>query len=336
MQFLFGESQTDDEISAIVEDIADIADMSEDGTDLKIDKSPLSKALKSIGIDADALEKDPRGLSLVFSDGESYRAAHAILNEPDSLHKLASSGWVYSLQGDVAMANEPAEFRIRFLEIDNVVPSNLELKPTKGTAKNTALSAVIKKAREFATAKPEHDDMNPVEFDDKTSSNRRKGMGKESDGANPEGSPKIGLSKTSSSSGVNKGDLTKPSDGDNARMAESLIDEGAHKTGCQCGFCKNKGNIQQLLGKRKAKAEPVEEPAEEPKSTEESASSLVTKLLDSSNPGTQPGILGVKSYPYLGIPSKSKDRKFKPPVGMKQPTGDTGSVVNKQVRRKKM
>src|SRR5512137_2680502 len=103
--FLFGESQVDDEIAGIVESIADI-DTDGAAGDLKVDKQPLAKALSSLGIEDKTLENDPRGLSLVFNNAEEYRAAHAILNEPDSLHKLAELGWVFSTQGDVAMANE--------------------------------------------------------------------------------------------------------------------------------------------------------------------------------------------------------------------------------------
>lgn len=295
MQFLFGESQADEEISAIVEDIADMS--TEGATTIKVEKAPLAKALKDIGIDASGLENDPRGLSLVFPDGESYRAAHTILNEPDSLHKLASAGWVYSTQGDVAMANEPAEFRIRFLEIDNVEPSTDEPKPTSGTATNKKLSVVIKKAREFASKKPEHDENNPIEFDGKAKSD---GLGKAKDGSQPEGSLKM--------------------------------EEGRHKTGCQCGFCKNMGNIHKR-GKNPTEDEPAEdEPTEKEPKGEETAESVAARLLD-SNPGTPPGITGHKSYPGMKI--GSPDRKFSPAKGMVQPTGDTGSVVNPQTKRKK-
>lgn len=188
LQFLFGESQVDDEISGLVESIADID--TDGASRLKVEKAPLAKALKTLDIDGE-LESDPRGLSLVFSDGDLFRAAHVILNEPDSLAKLAEMGWVYSLVGDVAQAFEPAEWRIRFLELTDVEPANDTPNAEDGNeARLARISKVIKAGREFATKKPEHSDTNPVEFDDKTSDDRHKGMGKEKSGAQPEGKPK--------------------------------------------------------------------------------------------------------------------------------------------------
>ena len=189
LQFLFGESQVDEEIASLVEDIADM-DV-ENSTTLKVDKAPLSKIVSALGIEGGTLEADPRGLSMSFDDGDLFRAAHAILNEPDSMHKLASAGWVYSLQGDIAQANEPADFRIRFLEIDEIEPENMKASADAGIeTRNNRIKDILKKGREFATTKPEHSDMNPVEFDDKTSDDRGKGVGKEKDGAQPEGKPK--------------------------------------------------------------------------------------------------------------------------------------------------
>lgn len=195
LKFLFGESQVDEEIAALVEDIENVD--TEGVSDLKIDKAPLAKALKSLDIDADGLEHDTRGFSLVLPDGDSYRAIHAILNTPDSIHKLAQAGWVFSTQGDVAMIFEPAEFRFRFLEITTTEANNEEPKPTKGTAKNTAISDVIKKGREFASKKPEHYDTNPVEYDHE-GSDSNKGVSAAKHGEQPEGKPKgVGESEES-------------------------------------------------------------------------------------------------------------------------------------------
>lgn len=223
LKFLFGESQVDEEIAGIVESIADM-DADEDGG-LKVDKQPLAKALSALDIDTKGLENDPRGLSLVFTNGDEYRAAHAILNEPTNLHKLAELGWVFSTQGDVAQTREPAEFRIRFLEISEVEPQNENPKPTKGTAKNTAISAVIKKGREFATTKPPHDDdMNPVDHADPKDGGRHKGVGDAKDGAHPEGKPKgVGESDQDGK----RGGIGKEEDGKDPKGTPKGSDGGA-------------------------------------------------------------------------------------------------------------
>lgn len=221
--FLFGESQVDDEIAGIVESIADLD--AEGAEDLKVEKQPLAKALSSLGIDAGELENDPRGLSLVFGNAEEYRAAHAILNEPDSLHKLAHLGWVSAPQGDVAMANEPAELRIRFLEIDNVEPADAKASYSDSDkARLNKVKDIIKKGREFSTEEPDFDDdNNPVDHDDPKKGKRDKGVGDAKDGSDPEGKPKGSEgnpSAGSSGSAPGKGDLTQPKEGDNAKLVK--------------------------------------------------------------------------------------------------------------------
>lgn len=224
--FLFGESQVDDEIAGIVESIADLD--AEGSGDLKVEKKPLASALSDLGIDAKGLENDPRGLSLVFTVPEDYRAAHAILNEPDSLHKLAELGWVFSTQGDVSMANEPAELRIRFLEIDEIEPA--DTKASYSDSDKTRLNKVkeiIKKGREFATEEPDFDDdCNPVDHDDPKKGKRDKGVGTSKDGSDPEGTPKGaegGIKTGSAGSAPKKGDLTQPKEGDKAKLVKEAV-----------------------------------------------------------------------------------------------------------------
>jgi hypothetical protein len=188
-KFLFGESQVDDELASLVEDIAD----AEVDGDLKVEKAPLAKALSSIGIEAKSLESDPRGLALVFSDGDEFRAAHAVLNEPDSLHKLAELGWVYSLVGDVAQINEPAEWRIRFLEISTSEPANETPSPASHKTRVARVSAVMKKAREFATTPLDRDDddLNPVDNESgEVEGGKEEGVGKAKDGEKRKGKVK--------------------------------------------------------------------------------------------------------------------------------------------------
>jgi hypothetical protein len=321
ISFLFGESQMDDEIAGIVESIADL---DTDGADLKVDKKPLASALRELDIDPENLEKDPRGLSLVFSDAEAYRSAHAILNEPDSLHKLAQLGWVFSTQGDVAMANEPTECRIRFLEIDNTEP--YDAKASYSASDKTRLNKakeIIKKGREFATTEPEHDeDCNPVEFSDPKDGGRKKGVGKEKDGADPEGKPKGSEGSPSagkSGSEPGKGDLTQPKEGTSPKS----IKEAGHKASCKCTFCtKYKGRG---FGKKSDDEKPEKEEVEE-----STAIDIVNSMLE-GNPGTPPGIMGTKSFKTMKVPGGNRDRGFKPAKGMVQAAPE-GSIVAKQTK----
>lgn len=276
-----------------------------------------------------------------FDDGDLFRAAHAILNEPDSMHKLASAGWVYSLQGDIAQANEPADFRIRFLEIDEIEPENMKASADAGIeTRNNRIKDILKKGREFATTKPEHSDMNPVEFDGKTSDDRGKGVGKEKDGAQPEGKPK-GSTKESleeawkckkcgGTDAVVKGGDHKCKDC-GATIVPAM--EGRHKAGCQCGFCKNMGSF----GKKKPKdddsgpdqgGDPTD--SDDLKSESLTPQDVVDAMLE-GNPGTQPGILGTKSFSSTKVPSEHTDRPFSPAPGMVQPDNE---IVNQQAKRK--
>jgi hypothetical protein len=347
INFLFGESQVDDEIAALVEDIADMD--TEGASTLKVDKAPLSKIVNEIGIEGGSLEADPRGLSMSFSDGDLFRAAHALLNEPDAMHKLAAAGWVYSLQGDVAQSNEPADFRIRFLEIDEIEPENMKANPNAGhSARVKKVADIMKKGREFATTKPDHDEHSPVDYDDKSDlSAGQKGVGKAKDGAQPEGKPK-GATKESveeewkcscgSKDSYVRGGVWKCSwcdkeIGPKMPKDESVIGEGKHKSGCQCGFCKNKGSF----GKSRPKdddsgpdwgGDPTS--SDDLKGESLTPESVVNRMLE-GNPGTQPGILGTKSFSSMKVPSSHKDRKFTPAPGMVQPDNE---IVNKQSKRK--
>lgn len=423
--FLFGESQVDDEIAGIVESIADI-DTDGAAGDLKVDKQPLAKALSALGIEDKTLENDPRGLSLVFSNADDYRSAHAILNEPDSLHKLAELGWVFSTQGDVAMANEPAELRIRFLEIDNVEAYNTKASYSDSDkARLNKVKDIIKKGREFATEEPDFDDddCNPVDHADPKKGKRDKGVGDAKDGSDPEGKPKGSdgsPSAGSAGSAPGKGGLTQPKEGDKAKLVKNEgidwsarlkslrkrrgepvgegkkknlkegavlhaegcncqdcasdpigmstaasrgpgpamphmrevearvrpevdaihkphdqtaallrahgIGEAGHKSGCQCGFCKNKGNIGNYRkGKKSEKPE-----KEEGEVDESTAAEIVNSMLE-GNPGTPPGIMGTKSFKTMKVPGGHKDRGFKPAKGMVQAAPE-GSIVAKQTK----
>ena len=160
----------------------------EEADDMKSDKKPLATALKSIGVAA-SIETQPSWAEVHFADGDEYRSACAAVYEPDSLHKLAVAGWVPARCGDQAMANEPADFKLGFIELSTAETGDSDKAPD--------MEKVRKDAQERDTTAPEHDDeMNPVEDPDKTGSDEKQpGIAKAADGKDPEGTPK-GSKKT--------------------------------------------------------------------------------------------------------------------------------------------
>lgn len=57
---------------------------------------------------------------------------------------------------------------------------------------------------------------------------------------------------------------------------KSLVVQENHKAGCQCGFCKNKGNIQNLLKGKKKADKPQDEEPEEPTAMQEGRDDINT------------------------------------------------------------
>jgi hypothetical protein len=169
LKFLFEDSQIQEDQDSLAEDIEAIFE--DDGDTLKIDKKPLAAALKSLDIGSEGLEMDPRGFSLVFSDPATFQSAVTVLSDYEAIAKLAEAGWVHSVQGDVAQANEPAELRIRFLEIGQVEPS-------EGDKSSQTMKDVVKQGREFATQKPD-------DWDQSSEVPKGDGVGKAKDGEKP-------------------------------------------------------------------------------------------------------------------------------------------------------
>lgn len=214
MAFLFGESQIQEELGDLDGDLTHLFERAAEveERDAVNSKTDLASALKKIGIEFLDLEEDPSGTSARFEDRAQYSKARNLVAEPDNLHALAILGWVALPVGDVAMSNEDAEYRMRFLEIATASGSDSEAE--------VDAKAIVKDAREFATTEVDRDsDTNPVEVDDKTGEPK---FGKAKDGADPEGKPKGSTKATSES------------------LVDSIL-EGGHKSGCACGFCKNKG-----------------------------------------------------------------------------------------------
>ena len=178
------------------------------------EKKPLADALKKLGVSA-KVEAFPQWCEIRFDDADEYRAACGSIFTPDGMYALASAGWIPAQCGDEAMSNEPAHFKLGFFEI--AVAGD----PASDTEKAPALKGVMKDGREDDTAEQDReDDLNPIENPDAEMGSKREGVGKPSDGKDPEGKPKG-------------------------------VSEGRHKDGCQCGFCKNKGRF----GKKKESGE---------------------------------------------------------------------------------
>jgi hypothetical protein len=185
LEFLYGVSQQQSEIDLLAEDFAELLEKADEAEaeSLATDKAPLSAALKSIGINGSGLQEDPEGFVLITDDREQYVQAVALLNDPEAMHTLAKKGWVAFKCGDQAMTNEEPEYKLRFLEIDTAETSDDESGQDD--------EEIMKKAREFATEEPDHDDENPVEHDAPEGNSLAKvKIGKATDGKKPEGSVK--------------------------------------------------------------------------------------------------------------------------------------------------
>ena len=192
LEFLFGDAVVRESSQNIGEQVVRLFEEAadEETEEMVAAKEPLAAALKSLGIHS-GVEAAPQACELTCDSPEQYREYVSILFDPENMHKLAEKGWVPAKCGDVAMSFEPAEFKIGFIEIATAETGDKDKAPD--------LEKVLKDAQKFAATEPPHDDdMNPVEFDDKTSQNHRKGVGTEKEGAAPEGTPK-GAKKASES-----------------------------------------------------------------------------------------------------------------------------------------
>lgn len=196
LEFLFGEEvaphQGDDLGESIVKMFEEADEL--ESVQMVADKKPLADALSAIGISS-TVEPSYQMAEIRFADGNEYREAVRLLNEPENIHKLAELGWVATRgDGDIAMTNEPAEYKLNFIEI-SVASDEAENKD-----KAPDLEKVLKQGQEFAVKPVDRDDeMNPV---DNTRTNKKgdkdAGVGKPKDGEAPEGKPKGSTKKTES------------------------------------------------------------------------------------------------------------------------------------------
>lgn len=235
LEYLFDESQTEiqiDDSCSVIEEIMEAAEQQEP---IKAERTPLVKALKALKLEVPdtALEYDNAEGFILHCDNEAdYRKATSALSEPEAMEELAKLGWVALRCGDTAMSNEAPDMRIRFLEITTCDADDKENWPAPN---QNLIKKAIEKGREFVNEPFDRDEENPVEDTD-APNKQNAGVSKAQPGKDPEGKPKTGKSKTESEHLV-------------TRMLDGHVQEGGHKPGCGCGFCKNKGKG---FGKKKS------------------------------------------------------------------------------------
>lgn len=192
LEFLFGETAmqcpNDDLGDSIVKIFEEAAEL--EAVEMVANKKPLADALKSIGVSG-AVEPSYQRAELCFTDGAAYREAVCTLSDHDNIHKLAEMGWVAAFGGDIAQTNEPAEYKVNFIEISTCSDGENEQKAPD-------LEKVLKDGQKFASTPIDRDDeMNPVDNtrDDKKGE-KQAGVGKAKEGEDPEGKPKGSTKKT--------------------------------------------------------------------------------------------------------------------------------------------
>jgi hypothetical protein len=194
LEFLFGDVAAPTKSDDLGEDIVKFFEDADEleAVEMVANKKPLGDALSSIGISS-KVEPGYQMAEVRFSDANEYREADRLLSDPENVHKLAELGWVCTREGDIAQTNEPAEYKLNFVEIS--VASDLSNKD-----KAPDLEKVLKQGQEFAAKPVDRDDeMNPVENtrSDKKGE-KQAGIGKAKDGDEPEGKPKGSTKKTES------------------------------------------------------------------------------------------------------------------------------------------
>jgi hypothetical protein len=142
--FLFGESQVQDEFESLPADLATFFEELNRVEQLKPKKEPLTKALSELGASTEGLYEDPDGFCFATDDSKAYRSIFDKVFSYDGMHALAQQGWVPIDIGQDSRQSEVPNYRIRFLEITDVESGSDEEKPED-------LEKILKSAREFAT-----------------------------------------------------------------------------------------------------------------------------------------------------------------------------------------
>ncbi len=197
LQFLFGDPSIEEKLDdpAVIENLITLYEEADhaEAELIKANKKPLASALKTLGVNA-SVEAFPQWCEIRFDDEVSYREACAAIFTPEAMHTLAEAGWIPAKSGDEAMSNEPPSLKLGFFEISTAGED------VSDKEKGPALKSVMKDGRENDTDEQERtDELNPVENPDAEMGEKAEGVGKASDGKDPEGKPK-GSSKSESHS----------------------------------------------------------------------------------------------------------------------------------------
>jgi len=216
LEFLFGQNAVSESSRNLGEDVVKLFEdaAGEEVEQMTANKKPLAAALKTIGVSGKVIE-GPQWCEIKFNNEADYRENLATLSDADNTHTLAELGWVVAKCGDAGMSGEAPDFKIGFIELSTPEPSDKD--------KPEDLEKISKEAQKFAATELERDDdMNPVETDHKPGKDGQKGIGKEKDGAKPEGKPKgVGESKKRGAPSARQ-------------LADQMLESGAlsEMTGC--------------------------------------------------------------------------------------------------------
>lgn len=193
LEFLFGETvvretqghDLGEQIVRLFEE-ADEAECEE----MVANKKPLADALKALGID-EPVVAGAQCCEIHCSDDATYHCFCKKLADGDAMTKLAEMGWVVVKCGDSGMANEKPDYKIGFIEIQCNY-TGAQDKPGKADdIEKIRKDAQKDDATEFKR-KTSKDPVkgNPVELDDPDMGEKQTGIGKATDGKDPEGKPK--------------------------------------------------------------------------------------------------------------------------------------------------
>jgi len=189
LEFLFGEAVVretkDHDLGEQIVRLFEEADEVE-GIEMVANKKPLADALKALGID-EPVEVGAQWCEIHCDDDAKYHDYTSKLVDADAMTKLAEMGWVMVKCGDSGMANEKPDYKIGFIEIQTAETTDGD-KPKD--AEKIRKDAQKDDATEFK--RDGKKDQNPVELDDPGDElgGKQTGVGKATDGKDPEGTPK--------------------------------------------------------------------------------------------------------------------------------------------------
>ena len=103
----------------VLEELGRLAEAAAKVEKMTAKKTPLAKVLKDLGLDAGDLQTTPDGMVLNLADEESYRLIVRTLGTLDKINQLAENGWVPLFGGESTLNSSPANFQVKFIELDD-------------------------------------------------------------------------------------------------------------------------------------------------------------------------------------------------------------------------